>query len=583
MAGRSIGIPYKQFHGEGPFDAIVIGSGIGGMATAALLAKAAGQRVLVLERHYTAGGFTHVFHRPGFEWDVGVHYIGQVHESTSQVRALFDYLADGRLAWQAMPDVYDRIAIGGLRFDYVRGEARLREALATAFPRETRAIDRYFRMIRQCIRRLPFFFIEKTLPAIPARILGGPLRAPFLALARHTTAEVLDGIGVSAELKAVLTAQWGNYGLPPSQSSFGIHAIVTSHYFEGGAYPIGGASRIASSLLPTVERSGGALVIGAQVDQVLIEGSSMGLRAGPSTRIKAGHRVTGVRMKDGREFRAGCVVSDAGVRTTLERLLPVDAPADVQRMAARTRELPPSLAHLCLYAGVESNTLSTPLDPANLWIHPRLDFDRNLSEFVADPEAPFPFLFISFPSAKDPSFGERYPGRQTIEVVTLAPYEHFSRWAGTGWHRRGAEYDALKQRIGERLLAELHRHVPAVAGAVVTWELSTPLSTRHFVGAPHGEIYGLAHTPARFASRDLRPRTPIAGLYVTGQDIGTCGVMGALSGAVTTASVVLRRNLFGAIAKAASRRHVTRERTGAAGSTLAADPEGPYETVGPRP
>jgi all-trans-retinol 13,14-reductase len=87
-------------------------------------------------------------------------------------------------------------------------------------------------------------------------------------------------------------------------------------------------------------------------------------------------------------------------------------------------------------------------------------------------------------------------------------------------------------------------------------ELSTPLTTEHFANASHGAIYGLAHTPARFECRELRPRTPIQGLYLTGQDIGTCGVMGALSAAVATASVMLRRNLFATVTKAATRRHV---------------------------
>ncbi|MBI4484554.1 MAG: NAD(P)-binding protein, partial [Acidobacteria bacterium] len=122
MTSRSIGTPYKQFRDSGPFDAIVIGSGIGGLGIGALLAKSGGQRVLVLERHYTAGGFTHVFHRPGFEWDVGVHYIGQVHIPDSPVQALFDYLTEGRLSRQAMPDVYDRVTIDGLRFDSVSGQ-----------------------------------------------------------------------------------------------------------------------------------------------------------------------------------------------------------------------------------------------------------------------------------------------------------------------------------------------------------------------------------------------------------------------------------------------------------------------------
>jgi all-trans-retinol 13,14-reductase len=135
MTNRSIGTPYKQFHDSGQFDAIVIGSGMGGMGTAALLAKAAGQRVLVLEKHYTAGGFTHVFRRPGFEWDVGVHYVGQVHTPGSPAHALFEYLAEGRLSWNAMPEVYDRVNIDGLRFDYVSGREHLRDALVGTFPR----------------------------------------------------------------------------------------------------------------------------------------------------------------------------------------------------------------------------------------------------------------------------------------------------------------------------------------------------------------------------------------------------------------------------------------------------------------
>src|SRR6476661_2337798 len=127
MTSRFIGTPYKQFHETGPFDVIVVGSGIGGMGIAALLAKAAGRRVLVLEKHYTAGGFTHVFHRPGFEWDVGVHYVGQVHKHGSPAHALFEYLAEGRLSWNAMPDVYDRVIIYGLRFEYVSVREALRD------------------------------------------------------------------------------------------------------------------------------------------------------------------------------------------------------------------------------------------------------------------------------------------------------------------------------------------------------------------------------------------------------------------------------------------------------------------------
>src|SRR5271167_4118017 len=117
---------YRQANVEDEFDAIVIGSGIGGLTAASLLARHAGQRVLVLERHYTAGGFTHTFHRPGYEWEVGVHSIGQVNNPASQLRAIFDHLTDGRLQWQPMPDVYDRVIMGDREYEFLSGTDRFR-------------------------------------------------------------------------------------------------------------------------------------------------------------------------------------------------------------------------------------------------------------------------------------------------------------------------------------------------------------------------------------------------------------------------------------------------------------------------
>ena len=95
------------------YDVIVIGSGIGGLTTAGLLARAAGKRVLVLERHTEPGGLTHTFRRDGASWDVGVHYIGQL-DPGSQGRAYFDYLSGGELEWNRMPDAYDRFVYPGL-------------------------------------------------------------------------------------------------------------------------------------------------------------------------------------------------------------------------------------------------------------------------------------------------------------------------------------------------------------------------------------------------------------------------------------------------------------------------------------
>ena len=99
-------------------------------------------------------------------------------------------------------------------------------------------------------------------------------------------------------------------------------------------------------------------------------------------------------------------------------------------------------------------------------------------------------------------------------------------------------YEALKAALSERLLAPMYRLFPQLKGAVVFHELGSPLSSQFYLNAAHGESYGLAHTPARFRQRWLRPQSPIQGLYLTGQDTLSCGVMGAATAGFLTAIAV---------------------------------------------
>jgi all-trans-retinol 13,14-reductase len=531
---RTIGHSYKQHTVEGNFDAIVIGSGIGGLAAAAMLAKHGGQKVLVLERHYTAGGFTHVFRRPGYEWDAGVHYVGQVNDPNSHVRAAFDHVTEGRLRWSPMPDVYDRVEIAGRSYEFPSGRERFRARMKEYFPAESQAIDDYLAAVLATARAGNMYFAEKAIPAPLARLIGPLMRRRFLRYAGQTTAEVLKQFTSNQELAAVLTGQWGDYGLPPAQSSFGIHAIVAAHYLEGAGYPVGGASEIAAGIAPVIERAGGQILVGAEVSEILLDSHG---------------RAIGVRMADGRELWARNVISDAGAHNTFAHLLPAGIASGL-RVVKEIQRIPPSMAHACLYVGVKRDADEPDFDATNLWIHSGPNHDAGLARFMADPTAPFPVLFISFPSAKDPTFARRYPGRSTIEVVAPMPYEAFGRWEGTRWKRRGEDYDEFKQNLADRLLQEVERHVPSVRGRIDYSELSTPLSTRHFANYEHGEIYGLSGSPERFRARSLGARTGVRGLYLTGSDACSSGVSGALFGGVITASLILGRNLVAVVSRA---------------------------------
>ena len=526
------GVPYKQAKLADTWDAIVIGSGIGGLTAAILLGAHAGKRVLVLERHYTAGGFTHTFHRPGYEWDVGLHYIGQMQDERSSVRRAFDHITAGRVQWQPMPEIYDRFIIEGCAFHFAAGLDRFREGLRESFPAEIRAIDRYIRAVQACNRVSGLYYAEKAVPVPVAALAGGLMRAPYMRWARRTTREVLESFTRNRELIGVLAAQWGDYGLPPGQSSFAAHATIAEHYFGGASYPIGGAGAIAAAMIPQIEDAGGVVVTSAEVSAILLDGA----------------RAAGVRMIDGREFRSRVVLSDAGAANTFERLLPPNLPA-LGSLRRQLQKLRPSTAHVSLYVGLSQSDAALGLSGTNVWVYPSFDHDANVERFAGDIDAPLPGVYLSFPSAKDPDFQRRHPGKSTVDAIAMVPYAAFDRWGETRWKRRGDEYDVLKQGLSARLRAELERQAPSVIGNVAYTELSTPITTRHFMNYGHGEIYGVASTPERFLMRELGARTPIRGLYLTGQDVASLGVVGALFGGVIGASAAAGKNFFSVVAK----------------------------------
>ncbi len=531
-----LGRSYKQHGipdpGPGGWDAIVIGSGMGGLSCAAMLARHAHQRVLVLERHYTAGGFTHVFHRPGYEWDVGVHYIGDVQRPGSLLRRAFDHLSDGALAWADLGEVYDQIIIGNDVYDFVRGREAFRAALKNYFPAQRDAIDRYIDLVRAAVRTSRRFFVEKALPPTLARFVGGYLRGPAEPFARATVRDVLTQLTPDPRLRGVLAGQWGNYGLPPAHASFLMHALLVGHYFNGGAYPVGGSSQIAATILPGIERAGGAVVTSADVERVVIERG----------------RAVGVRLAGGEEIRARRVISDAGRAITFGRLLtPEEASAAGQ--PPTLLGVAPSGSHLSLYVGLKKTAAELGLERPNQWVYPDHDHDLNVARYMSDPDAPLPIAYLSFPSAKDPDFERRHPGRATIDVIGMVPWQWVKQWDGSPWKKRGADYESLKVQLSRRLMEALLSRCPQIAGHVDHAELSTPLSTKHFSGHPEGELYGLSHSPARFATRRLRVHTGIKGLYLTGADVCTAGVGGALMGGLLTATTVGKRNMLGDLLK----------------------------------
>jgi all-trans-retinol 13,14-reductase len=519
-----IGYRYRPRRLAADYDALVIGSGMGGLTTAALLGEL-GWKVCVLEQHYTAGGFTHSYERAGYEWDVGVHYIGEVGARTRS-RRLFDFLSDDQLQWAPMADEYDRFYIGDKVFCAVAGKQEFRDNLVAQFPDEVQAIDRYMQLLASVGGALSMLGAGRLMKPWQRTIAAPYRKWKMPSHAFERTYDVLSRLTSNPDLIATLCGQWGDMGLPPRQSAFLAHAMIARHYLYGGFYPVGGAWRIAQTIIPRIRAAGGEVFTYAAVESI---------------RVEAG-RVCGVVMQDGHQIDCDCVISSAGIDNTFRRLL---APEVVHSAGydAQLPEVRPSIGHLGMYIGLQATAEELGLPATNFWIYPSNDYDAAVQAFRDDPSAPFPVVYISFPSAKDPDYLNRHPGTATIEIVAPAPYEWFERWRGTTWGKRGEDYEQFKAQLGERLLQALYDKLPQLSGRLDYYEVSTPLSTEWFGGYRRGELYGLDHTPERLQQDWLGPRTRIPGLWLTGQDTLTCGVTGAMMAGLltTTALAGLRR------------------------------------------
>lgn len=523
-----IGVSYKQQTVTDNYDIIVIGSGLGGMATAAILSKE-GKKVLVLEKHYTCGGFTHMFTRKDYEWDVGIHYIGSVEKKERALRKLFDYVSNEQLEWADMGEVYDRIVFGDKEYDFVKGVDNFKAKLKEYFPdpKDQEAIDIYTETVYKASIAARKFYEEKALPGWLSFFIGSFMRRKYLKYASKTTLEVLSEITDNKELIGVLTGQYGDYGLTPSESSFAMHAMVAKHYFNGGYYPIGGSAKIAETIYPVIKEAGGEMYHNADVKEIIIKNG----------------KAIGVKMADDKCIYADKIISNAGIENTYKKLIPNSIAVQLG-LNKQLEKVRPSAAHMSLYIGLKYTAEELNIPKANYWIYPdNYDHDENLKRFREDSSAPFPVTYISFPGAKDPDFTNRFPGRCTIEIIGFAPYEWFEKWEATRWKKRGEDYELLKEKMSQRMLKTLFKYEPQLEGKIDTYELSTPLSTKHFANYQKGEIYGIAHSPDRFELKFLRVQTPVKNLLLTGQDIVTAGIGAALLSGVLTASVVCSKNL----------------------------------------
>ncbi|MEZ4916062.1 MAG: NAD(P)/FAD-dependent oxidoreductase [Chitinophagales bacterium] len=503
------------------YDFIIVGSGIAGLTAAVILAKE-GYKVLVLEQHYRPGGFTHTFKRKdGYFWDVGVHYVGNADKGEA-IRPIFNYLTNSELEWESMGDIYDRVIIDKDVYDFYKGKENHKAQMIKYFPDEKEAIEQYFKLIDKYSKLTGAFLFEKTFKPILSYTLGWAFKKYFAQYAKKTTQSVLDELTNNQRLKAVLSAQFGDYGMLPTESSFAVHAMVINHFINGGNYPVGGADQISIKMNKVLDSLGSLVLVNAKVSEIVIENN----------------KVKGVKIED-RFISCPNVISNAGVKNTFNSLVKTNKSA----IKKAIDKLNPSVAHFCLYVGLNKSDKELNLPKHNVWYHKTDDFTKNIEESSLE-EIAQNFAYISFPSAKDKAWRENNKNKATIQAVSPAKYEWFKKYEDLKVMKRGAEYEALKKQFEEAMLQKLYELFPQIKGHVEITEVSTPLSTKHYTNYQQGEIYGLEHSPRRLLTNQLRFETKIKGLTLTGQDITMVGVGGAMAAGMMCVIPILKFKSF---------------------------------------
>ena len=478
------------------YDAVIIGSGLGGLECAHILSKA-GMSVLLLERGTQAGGCLQSYRRHGLAFDTGFHYVGGLDKGQS-LHSAFRHLGLLRLPWQRLDNHFDRVTIGNQTFSFAQGYDAFVETLTVAFPAERDALNKYADMLKQCGEQQFDALNPQTEESSVLSRLFETSAYQYLTETFHDPLliNVLCGTSLKMELR--------KESLPLFTFAHGNGSFIESSWRLKGD-----GSLIVNSLADGIRMHGGEIICNAEVRE-LVE-------------------------KDGKLVHAVCSNGEIYEGTIFISNIHPAVTCNLVKQSSRMKKVYRSrITHL-------ENTFG--MFTVSLRIKPQTLRYFNWNQYIYKEPDVWAFHLKNNPvsgvlvSCRIPEDGSKYV--QQVDLLTPMNWSECEQWSHTEVGRRGEDYKAMKKRVADECITLAERFIPGLRDRITGCYTSTPLTYHNYTLTPEGSAYGLRKDFRNPMITLLSPRTPIPNLLLTGQNLMLHGLHGVTMTALFTCAEVL--------------------------------------------
>lgn len=490
------------------YDTIIVGAGLGGLATASMLARK-GRRVLVLERHYLPGGYATFFKRKDFTFDVSLHSFDGVVDGGSSYDIVRACGVADRIEFIPHKKLY-RVIGENLDFSvYHRQIDEYKRGLSQMFPHERENLDRLFAESEKAYEQVGKFFVT-SMPFWLKMMMMPFMFYKILKYEHSTVDEFLSRYVQDPQLKKLIAVQWSYYGLPPERLAYNYFGYPFIDYLKFGGYSIRGSSQsLSNALVDVIRENGGSVLTSRTVTKILVEKG----------------RVRGVEgSKDVGTVYADEVISNLSPHATIRLAGAEHFPA---KFLTKLDQMEISISGLQVYLGLDCTLaeLGVQQDDYIIFVTKKTPLTQQYETMKANEieNGTTAFSLNLFSNIDDTLVPK---GKSSLGLFTLCGGEYWQKLSK-------AEYKARKISVTETLVRQADEVVPGLASHIEVCETGTPRTMTKFTSNPGGSFYGFAQSISQAGMlRRFPQKYPLKGLYQVGAwTFPGAGYIGTLMGA----------------------------------------------------